>query len=412
MRSLLWGTVCLVGSLSSAVVEAVPYTYSSLGDGGYWLAPSTDGNDVGLGYPRGRMSNVSVLESGSPAGSPRTVAYGSVSWGGSPIPDSSASFTMLGAPVVDHGVVAFAGAGGNSPETARQGVYASVGGQLRTIADSTMQAIGGTGRLTTFDFNTVNISRGDISFTAADEAGMWAAYRYRQDQGLELLLNTNTPPPERGGGRPPFAPFGYFSDTDYQNGLLAFQSGSGVFLRKEDGSLVNVMNVDMAIPGDPMQAPSYAFDINLSGDDVVFKWWSSSGVSVYRWDEQQGLEAIIPLGSNALGDIATDEIGNIALEAGQNIYLDSRDEALQRLIGSGDSLFGKTISFVDLGPHGIGNGVIVFKAYFDDGSSELVRAEAERPVTVSEPATLGLAMAGVGMLLGAGRRKPTARNSR
>lgn len=416
MKKTSFVTVLALGLFFNTHADATTYTFSELTSWGSSAPPATDGSTVAVSSnPGGWLNRISTFGYNA-ASTPTLVAEAvSASWWptqGTTIPGSSVGFTRVGPPSISDGAIAFAGSGGFDATSAKSGVFTNLGGVLKTVADLQTTVPGSTGTFSYFDEQTV-IMRGDaVVFSAADAGGKWGVYR-SQGGVLEKLIDADTPPPSSPAGQPPNAPFGYFSDTDYRNGSLAFQSGNGIFVRRPDGSLDTIVAGHTAIPDDPSGGLwVYMWDIHLAADDVVFKWGSDWGIGVYRWNDSTGMTNIVDrtAGLAGIGEIATDAEGNLAFELGDAIYIDEVSDAdpYLRLIGSGDQLAGKVLSRVDMSDQGLGDGTVAFKAYFGDGSSGLFLAN---PVTskVPEPASLALMLIALGLLAVSARRE-TAMN--
>lgn len=392
--------------------DATSYTFSELGSWGYAAPPATDGSTVSVSSnPGGWLNQIStfgytsadtpnlVVQAVSPSAWPWTM--------GTTIPGSSETFTRVGPPSISEGAVAFAGMGGITADTAKFGVYTNLGGTLTTVADLQTIVPGTTGTFSYFDETTVSIRGNAVVFSATDADYKWGVYR-SQSGTLEKLVNADTAPPSTPSGEPPNAPFGYFSDTDYQNGELVFQSGSGIFLRKPDGVLVTVVNINTPIPNDPSGGTRvYMWDVNIAGEDVIFKWGSDWGIGIYRWNDSSGLTSIVDrfIGAAGIGEVVTDMEGNLAFELGDSIYIDdiADPDPYRRLIGNGDQLLGKNVLRVDMGGQGLGDGTVAFKALFDDGSSGLFLAKPLKS-EIPEPPSLALMFAALCPLMISSKR--------
>lgn len=419
MKTSLLVLALTLGLLLSPHSGATTYTFSELDSWGYAAPPATDGSTVAVSSnPGGWLNQISTFGYTS-AATPTLVAQAvSASWPytpGTTIPGSSVTFTRVGPPSISAGAVAFAGMGGIDAATAKFGIYTNLGGSLTTVADLQTAAPGSTGTFGYFDETTVSMRGNAVIFSATDSDGKWGVYR-SQNGMLEKLVNADTTPPSPLSGEPPNAPFGYFSDTDYRNGNLVFQSGSGIFMRKTDGSLVTIVNINTPIPNDPSGGTRvFMWDVNIASGDVIFKWGSDWGLGIFRWNESAGLSNIVDraIGAAGIGEVVTDAEGNLAFELGDAIYLDTIADLdpYQRIVGNGDQLAGRSVVRVDMGPQGLGNGTLAFKALFSDGSSGLFLAT---PVTseVPEPASLALVLVALGFMLASSRktRQPLSRS--
>jgi hypothetical protein len=191
-------------------------------------------------------------------------------------------------------------------------------------------------------------------------------------------------------GQPtPGAPPGYFFTKIYNriagaNGEVVFRAESGsaprenllIGLYRYRNSTVERV-VDSSMP--PFMNANWMFDtFDYDGESVVF--YGSQGVSI----ECGGL--IEPLYDIGARQISIDR-GSVALRV-ESVYpptstiLCDYRGVLERIIGTGDVLFGETITGVEFGPNALSGNRIVFVAGFTNGNRGVYLATLPEPALV------------------------------
>ena len=274
---------------------------------------------------------------------------------------------------------------GDGPGFQQSGVYRSDGGTLSTVVDTDTPFPGGAAGATVGEvrFPTVD-DAGNVAFLA-DGGGFNAPddiFLAPAGGGLQKLTQVGDPIPGATGGET----FGSFGVPSISDGAVAFTGGqapgggnaSGVYM-VENGRLTAVADTSGAgrstdADGNPFVA--IRGNVSLAEDDLAF----------------MGLT------------------GTSAADARESLFL-SRGGELTRVIGSGDTLDGKTLAdftgvSVLMGEGGFDGSDLAFLGFFEDGSQGLFLANVDAPAAVPEPGTtalLGLA-AVVGLLLRRRRR--------
>jgi len=90
--------------------------------------------------------------------------------------------------------------------------------------------------------------------------------------------------------------------------------------------------------------------------------------------EQGGFEEFF-----SFGDVSLNNLGDIAFtvepEFGEQVLVTGADLVADRVIGTGDTMFGRTVSGILISREGLNNsGQISFEVFFDDGEAAVVLA--------------------------------------
>jgi hypothetical protein len=284
---------------------------------------------------------------------------------GTAIPSGTGSFTEFGHVATDGSLVAFQGRGSGG----QAGLYLWDAGTRTRVADTTTALPGGGGE-TFADYPVPCFDPGDPGVLALHGAGPTLEGIYlERGSGLELVVDTQTVAP----GSPGLLYTDLWSPSLSQ-GRVAFVGevgggvGEGIFIESPDHPVPCWRVVDTAtpIPGGGGATFTGFESVSLSGDAVAFVGLGSKGIYT------------------TLGG------------------------PLRKVVAVGETLAGKTVADLSLGPHGLVGDRLVFWASFTDGSSGLFTVEAAFPVPAAGGAGrlgLGLALLLAGLMWLRGRRR-------
>lgn len=264
------------------------------------------------------------------------------------------------------------------------GLFTSSGGSITTIADDSglFSSFGPFG----FPFGSTINDRGVVAFAASLDSG-----------GQGIFTGSGSAVTAIGDTSSIFSSF--VSDAFINNsGSVAFAAnlsagGEGIFTSSGNGFTTIV---DSSGIFDSFGSPA----INDSGTSVFTAFLDSGELGLYKSDDG----VITPIvNSNesftGFGDPAINNDGSIAFLG----FLDDSREGIftganpvsDKVIASGDTLFGKTVTGLSFFNRGLNNSnQIAFSARFDDGSNGIFRAD---PTAVPEPASI-LGMLAVGTI--------------
>ena len=315
----------------------------------------------GLGVPDGGTVVFDAYGS-SARGIYRTATgggYTTVADNATAIPGGPGTFTSFSYLAVEGEQVAFVGGG----TAAWHGVYLAGPGGIGVVADKNTPIPDGTGNFT--NFQGAGIDAGAVAFHGRgvadggiDQVGIYST----RNGPLEMVAEVGTRTPNFQGT------FIYFGvDPDLDAGTVAYkgltQIAMGIYLNDADG-LRLVADTDTAIPGGTGEFTSFSDRTSVEGDRVLFR---------------------------GLGDDFQDAI---FLADGSEIY---------RIIGHGDVLDGKTVDFVNMMTDSLSGDLVALTVTFAGFQPEAVYL-----VTVPEPGTGGLVIAGVLAIATARRRSRVA----
>jgi hypothetical protein len=327
------------------------------------------------------------------------------------IPGRAERMLGFGTPVVSGGRTAF-----EAQSTIGRGVLVSGADGLHTVAVPGMPAPGGLG---TFTDAARPVVRGDdVWFFGAYRAGPSSGGEgifLSHDGTLTAVAHTGTPLPGREGET-----FTYFAPPRGDRGEVAF-FGSGAasthgIYRTVGGTLVRV--VDSAVTPGP--GPVYFPDntaIDHDGRDTSFTAQRPTENGYSLWIDRDGtITRIAASGEPTPGGAGSFDLsptrvtssvdaGHVAFTAGTDsngrpaIFTDLGGP-LNRLVGMGDSLFGKTVADLRISQDGLSGNGIAFAVVFSDHSSGVYLA------TVPEPGIPALATFALCFKLLTRRRRP------
>ena len=346
------------------------------------------------------------------------------------------TFEFFESPAVGGGRIAFGGTYDAVPGdlgSAVAGLYTApaAGGAVSRVFDATTASPGG-GRTFTDVFSPSINAAGTIAFGAVDDGPFrenYGVYTTAASGGpLTTIADGATAIPGRAGQTFGFATAATIDDT----GAVAFRGDNGSFgdpdglyLNTAAGGLAEVARIGDAIPGTAETFDRFSLP-TVDGGQVVFQGQADGGNfsgGIYRGTG--GALEVLADTSGADGDgapflafgqsVAADG-GNVAFTAftgtsaadvRESLYLLREGGDLLRIIGTGETLDGKTLNAapnltVAVGRGGLDGNTLAFAAYFEDGSQGLYLASFS-PAAVPEPTTLALlALAAVG---GVARRR-------
>lgn len=319
-----------------------------------------------------------------------------------PIPSGTGHFTGLSPfPHLSGTTVVFRGAGATN-----YGLYASIGGNLQRIADTTTIPPGQAGALSGFGYPVIsgnNIFFNGTTRTPA-ESGI---YRYSGGM-LGIVADQHTPVPSgtlhftalntnlaAGGGGVAFTWFGIAPGGMGQGGVYAYQANSlmrlvGTFAPAPDppntfGGFDNIV-----IGYDGTTAVVKAYDGGRRGLFAVSDGTARS--IIFDGEPSPGggtFDASSVWGASISGS-------HVAFQDDATIYSDLGG-SLQRVVGPGDELFGKTVSGAVMYDQGLSGTELVFTAAFTDGSSGVY--------LIPEPPTPALLVLPAAIMLWRARRR-------
>lgn len=234
------------------------------------------------------LSGTTAVFSGGNAGAPigvftktGTAPITTVVNTSTPVPGGSGNFTVFAdpssgptAPTVSGSNVAFNGQGGG-----RFGVYASIGGTVRVVADNATPAPGGVGNFSSFGF-TPMIDGSDVTFFGVS-SGRPGVYLWSGASPIRVA-DTSTPVP---GGVGNFTTF-YTTATPLHGGQVVFAgidaaNHQGVYTYQA-GSLQKVVAAGDVLDGHTITAVTIS-DYSFSGGDIAVTIAYSGGSAIYTF---------------------------------------------------------------------------------------------------------------------------------
>ncbi len=261
-----------------------------------------------------------------------------------PMPNGGgANFFNIWNPSLENGRVAFAGW---ALDNGQRGVYSWENGTLSVIADKSTPIPGGSGTFTNiFD---CALDQGRLAFSALGSSGQSGLYLADQGFGITRIYDTNTSIPGGGGS------FTFLGRVAPSDGRIAFYGqgpGQEGFYADVGGQLAVVADHDTPAPGLPGVVFSGFGDIALDHGILAFQASLSNG-----------------------------DIGVFSTHTG----------LLQRVIGSGDPLDGRTVEFAFFGGQGLDGNSIATYVYFTNGTRGIYMAAIPAPAPVALLALAGL----------------------
>jgi hypothetical protein len=237
---------------------------------------------------------------------------------------------------IDGADVAFVGYGTGG----QQGVYrAQPDGPPSKVADTATPIPGGTGNFVAFQpADPMRIYNGAVAFIGEGAAGQAGVYLKASADFFVKVADTNTPVPGGTGA------FQSFSTVSYDGTWLAFvatgrEMEHGVYRAQPEGPPTKVADLNTVVPGGVGNFLDFG-DVVVDPGVVVFEGMSDDGASGTR----------------------------------HGIYTD-HGGTLSKIVATGDTLNGKTVTAVNLGSGGFSEAGVVFVTKFSDGSEAVQMAE-------------------------------------
>ena len=271
-RVTLFFLALFVASFARGVI-AGPFFFTKIADtntvvpGGTgtfraFAAPVLDGDDIGfLGFGTGAEQGI-YTTIGGPL---RAVADK-----GTSVPDGSGQFTFFTGPSIANGNLAF-GAGGTS---AQQGVFTGIGGVLDVLANTATAIPSGTGNFTNLTGGAVSIDGEDVAFIGHGDLNQKGVYKSvsgsltRVADGSTSVPGAFTP----SLFAPQLVPGRTFKSPSIDDGNVVFGSPDreGIYTDL-GGSLRKVADDRTFIPGPPLGTfDSFGSTYDMDGSTIVF----------------------------------------------------------------------------------------------------------------------------------------------
>jgi hypothetical protein len=309
-------------------------------------------------------------------------------------PEGAGQFDDFLALSLDAGHVAFVASG-----TVKDGVYTTLGGVLRRVADTSMTMPSSTVPFTQFTFSgDVAITGDNIVFSAfgANETAANAGV-YRESGGaLMRVADRTTAIPEFDGS------FIFFSAVDAWTGEALFAGGQGTgggngfytTAGASAGQLRAVLNADSAVPG--LSNPISIFSpntIRIDGAQIAFSAADSVGGRGVYLDQggliqtiadKNTLDPVTGVAFTSLGTAYSLSAGAVAFQGSSTgptgLYV-HKIGTIHNIIHASTMLDSKIVASVGLYGESLANDNIAFRATFTDGTSGIYVATS----TITDP---------------------------
>jgi hypothetical protein len=320
-----------------------------------------------------------------------------------PIPGATGTFTSLDStPTIDGERVVFWGCGdvpGCDVTPVQEGIYATSSSGLRVVADTHTPVPGGSGNFR--QFGSGSTQAGGTTFV-----GLWGSagrgvYTSHFSEGLQVVADTQTAVP---GGTGNFTGFGtsaiYFSTFDAHHVVFegkgpGFQSGIYIAsLGGNDDGLGVIADTSTILP-DHTQPFGVLSTPSVGLENAAF--WGCIVEGPPRACGHPGSEGIystigglhtvadtqtpVPGGTGTFGAFGGPAIarGKVAFTghgaSGAGVYMQTNGTGpLEKIIGPGDLLDGKTVARCTLARNGLGNSALAAAIRFTDGTLALYNA--------------------------------------
>jgi len=379
-------------------------TFTSFDPGLVGLPPSpcaSDGNVAFWGGGSGGQQGVYALLSGTPT---QIASLNTL------IPSGTGDFVNLPpSPCISGTNVVLIGNGSGG----QQGVYAALNGTLTRIADTSTAIPSGTGDFAAFG-SFPAISGANVAFAAGNGSTQNGVYRCLPPNPCTPVADTNTAIPGGTGNFSFFSALGQTIGAGVPDQAALALSGTNVAFIGGGSVDIGVYaclppnpctpvannNTKSTVPGLPGSSYIYFITASLSGTSVAFNGLSSPNGAGGK-DMNEGVYVGLPPNpcvaacSFSLSAVADTTMavpgasgnfsgfGNVVIDPANVVFegfsasvtkgiYASIGGSLIKIVADGDSLGGKTVSDVHLGPGGFSGNQVVFEAAFTDGSRATV----------------------------------------
>lgn len=309
-----------------------------------------------------------------------------------PVPHRTApvNFTRFADPTLSKGQISFWGQNHFFP--LQEGIYVKEGRSLRVVADVNTPIPGGTGTFASSFSGAQAIDSGNVAFIhrRPGQAGVYVEIGGQ----LKRVADLNSPIPGGVGNFSPPSGSLAFDEVSISGSNVAFV-GRGVgqegIYSNIGGSLRVEVNLQTPLPGADGNA-SLLRGPSIDGEDLAF-------MAIGPHSSRQGIYSKVGRALRVVADSGTPIPGSsltftdfepfVSLDAGNVVFWGRHFFAaspsyfglfaqysghLVKIIDSGDTLEGKTISFLTFGPQALSGTQIAFHVTFSDFSQALYLA--------------------------------------
>ena len=294
-----------------------------------------------------------------------------------PIPGGGGTFIGFQSLDLDAGEVAFHGIG-----VSQSGVYRGSGpSALSVVADPNTPIPGGTGNFA--GGTEPSLDGGEVAFIGTGLSNQFGVYRGSGPSTLTVVADTNTPIPNGSGS------FSSFRFPSLRGGEVAFRGEgalgqTGIYRRTGPSTPTVVVDFNTPVPGGSGNFDfifgDHRYVPSLDNGQIVFLGGAdiSAQSGVYRGSGPTALNVVadrntpVPGGSGNFVDFigASSDGGEVAFTAfDQNdtgVFTTLGGGPLQKVIGRGDVLDGRTIGGI-FEPPSISGNQVAFVAQFSSG---------------------------------------------
>jgi hypothetical protein len=320
-----------------------------------------------------------------------------------PTPDGTGTLTLFSKPLtISASNLAFVGYGlTNQSHNVFAGIYLVSDGITTEVVNNSTMIAGAPAPFS--DFGNIDLSGDTVTFTGIitlPTETRYGVYRYRNSHLIRIADSGMQLP---GGGEVLFAT----GNVSGGGGYSAFVGSSvtnsvprgGVYLVNPSDQISVVADTHTMIPGSSQNFSGFAGNLAADGPDVAFVASDQGGnAGLYR--RVSGMIQLIALrGQSAPGGGTIQQFGNLSLDDGHIAFGTQFDAAghyglytdvggpLRRIIATGDTLDGKTITQLLMSEDALEGNSLALEVGFSDFSHVLYIA------TVPEPTAIGLILA-------------------